>query len=183
MKKFLTITFSILLITIILTGCDKKVDDTDIDEDNEIEDSARKFTGEINTSWDEVEDDYDNIELEAKREVSNMNNVTTNDIKELTNTIQTKYASVKNGITDDNENDAKELYKVSIKLQEIAKKDGTRVDHEITTLAENAEALVKHYYGKADKDFDNVKEDFESGLENIKDYAEDKWQEFVDLLK
>ena len=77
MKKFLTITFSILLITIILTGCDKKVDDTDIDEDNEIEDSVRGFTGEINTSWDEVETDYDNIELEAKREVADMDNITT----------------------------------------------------------------------------------------------------------
>ena len=183
MKKFLTITFSILLITILLTGCNKKVDDTDIDEDNKIENSVRGFTGEINTSWDEVEEDYDNIELEAKREVADMNNITTNDIRELTNIIQTKYATVKNGITADNENDAKELYKASIKLQEIAKKDGTRVNHEITTLAENAEALVKHYYGKADKDFNSVKDDFESGLENIKDYAEDKWQEFVDLLK
>lgn len=181
MKKFLGLTISILLTTIILTGCDNKVDDTDIDEDN-VTDSAEGFTGEINTSWDEVEDEYDEIELEAKREVSDMDNVTTDDVKTLANTIQTKYATVKNGITADNEADAKDLYKASIKLQEIAKKDGERVDHELTTLALNGEAMVKQFYGEAEEDFDDLKEDFENGIDSIKDYAEDKWQEFVDLL-
>ena len=36
------------------------------------------------------------------------------------------------------------------------------------------------YYGH---NFDDLKEDFENGLESIKDYTEDKWQDFMDLLK
>ena len=101
----------------------------------------------------------------------------------LLNTIQTKYTTIRNGITADNESDAKELYKASIKLQEIANKDGVRVNHEVTRLAENGEAMVKQFYGEAEDDFDDLKEDFENGLESIKNYTEDKWQEFMDLLK
>lgn len=183
MKKFLTITFSLLVSFVMLTGCNNKVDDTDIDDDDEIEESTQGFDGDINTSWDEVSDDYNAIELEAREEVRNNNNITVDDVKTLANTIQTKYTTVRNGITPDNEDDAKELYRASIKLQEIAKKDGTRVEHEVTHLALNGEAMVKQFYGEAEDDFDDLKEDFENGLESIKDYTEDKWQDFMDLLK
>ena len=183
MKKFLTITFSLLVVFVILTGCNNKVDDTDIDDDDEIEESTQGFDGDIDTSWDEVSDDYNAIELEAREEVRNNDNITADDVRTLANTIQTKYTTVRNGITSDNEDDAKELYRASIKLQEIAKKDGTRVEHEVTHLAENGEAMVKQFYGEAEDDFDNLKEDFENGLESIKGYTEDKWQEFMDLLK
>ena len=179
MKKFLTVALSIFLLTITLTGCGNKVDDTDINDDN----TVKRFRGNINTSWDEVEDDYNAIELEAREEVRNNKNITTDDIRNLTNTIQTKYQIIRNGITDDNEDDAKELYRSSIKLQEIAKKDDKRVQHEVTTLAENAEAMVKQFYGEAEDDFDDLKEDFENGIDNIKNYTIDKWQEFMDLLK
>ena len=183
MKKFLTITFSLLVVFVILTGCNNKVDDTDIDEDDEIEESTQGFDGDIDTSWDEVSDDYNAIELEAREEVRNNDNITADDVKTLANTIDTKYRTIRNGITPDNEDDAKELYRASIKLQEIAKKDGTRVEHEVTHLALNGEAMVKQFYGEAEDNFDDLKEDFENGLKSIKDYTEDKWQEFMDLLK
>ena len=183
MKKFLTITFSILFTIILLTGCGNKVDDTDIDNDEEIEESTQGFDGNIDTSWDEVSDDYNAIELKAREEIRNNDSITADDVRSLANTIQTKYTTIRNGITSDNESDAKELYKASIKLQEIAKKDGVRVNHEVTRLAENGEAMVKQLYGEAEENFDNLKEDFENGLESIKDYTQDKWQDFMDLLK
>jgi len=183
MKKILTITFSILISLVLLTGCNNKVDDTDINDEEKQNESIQGFDGNINTSWDEVSDDYNAIELEAREEVRNNNNITTDDVKTLTNTIDTKYTTIRNGITSDNEDDAKELYRASIKLQEIAKKNGTRVDHEVTTLAENGEAMVKHFYGEAENSFDDLKNDFENGLESIKNYTEDKWQDFMDLLK
>lgn len=183
MKKFLTITFSMLFTIILLTGCGNKVDDTDIDNEDEIEESIQGFDGDIDTSWDEVSDDYNAIELEAREEIRNNDNITADDVRTLINTIDTKYTTIRNGITSDNENDAKELYRASIKLQEIAKKDGTRVEHEVTTLALNGEAMVKQFYGEAEDNFDDLKEDFENGLESIKGYTQDKWQEFMDLLK
>lgn len=184
MKKFFILTISFLAVTLILTGCGKgKVNDTDIDDDMQMNDSVEGFDGKINTSWDEVEDDYNALEIEAKREADEMDDVTSTDVKELTDTIRSKYQSVKNGITDENEEDAKELYKSAIKLREIAKKDGNRVDHEITTMSENAIELVKHYYGETNRNFNDVVDEFENTLDNIKDYTEDKWNEFLDLIK
>lgn len=184
MKKFFIITISFLTITLVLSGCGKdKVNDTDIDDDKKMNNSVEGFNGEINSSWSEVEDEYNAIEIEAKREVDEMDNITKNDIKELTDTIRIKYQVVKNGINENNKEDAKELYKASIKLQEIAKKDGNRVNHEITTLAENGEALVKHYYGEANRNYSDVLDEFKNVLDNIKDYTDEKWNEFLDLIK
>lgn len=184
MKKFVKLTISLIVITVILSGCGKdKVNDTDINQNKRNSNSVEGFDGNINTSWDEVNDEYNAIEIEAKREIDSLDNITADDIKNLTNTIRNKYEIVKNGITDENEEDAKELYKASIKLQELLKKDGTPVEHEITHLAENAEELVKHYYGEADRNFNDVVNDFENGLDNIKDYTIDKWNELLDLLK
>ena len=184
MKKFFIITISFLTITLVLSGCgNNKVNDTDIDDERQMNNSVEGFNGEINSSWAEVEDEYNALEIEAKREVDEMDDITKNDIKELTDTIRTKYEVVKNGINENNKEDAKELYKASIKLQEIAKKDGTRVNHEITTLAENGEALIKHYYGEADRNYSDVLDEFKDVLDNIKDYTDEKWNEFLDLIK
>lgn len=179
MKKILTLSFSFIIMLLLITGCNnKKVDDTDINENT----SYEMFSGNINKSWDEVKNDYNNVELEAKREINSLNTVTIDDLKEIENTIETKYQNLKNGITEDNEDDAKELYKAAIKIQELAKRNNNNKNHELIDLSNNAKSLIKHYYGEADDDFSNVKNSFEAGIENIKNYTEDKWQEFLNLI-
>ena len=137
----------------------------------------------LDKSWDEVKDDYEAIELEAKREISQMNDIEVNDIKSLENTIEEKYKNIKNGINEDNEEDAKDLYKSAIKIEEISKRNNKNINHELVTLSQDSKSLIKHYYGEAEDDFTNVKNSFELRIENIKNYTEDKWQEFLDLLK
>lgn len=184
MKKFLSLTFSVLVITLLLSGCGKdKVNDTDIDDNRTMNNSIEGFSGNIDTSWDEVEDEYNAVEIEAKREVDEMDDITASDVKALTDTVRTKYQNLKNGINENNKEDAKELYKSAIKLKEIAKKDGKRVDHDVATMAEDGIELVKQYYGEANRNFDDVVDEFENVLYNIKDYTEEKWNDFLDLIK
>lgn len=38
--------------------------------------------------------------------------------------------------------------------------------------------LMMHYYGNGDDDYDGAVDDVEQGLENIKGYTEDKWNDF-----
>lgn len=190
MKKFIILSITFIFTILFVTGCnynkvnDTNIDDTninnaDIDEDNNYE----MFNGSIDKSWDEVKDDYEAIELEAKREVGKMNDITLDDIKSLENTIEQKYQNIKNGINDETEDDAKELYKAAIKIEEISKRNNKNVNHELITLSQDSKSLIKHYYGEANDDFTNVKNSFESGIENIKNYTEDKWQEFLDIIK
>lgn len=183
MKKIFTLSFAFLTVILLSSGCmNKNVDSTDIDEtknENEVE----MFDGEINTFWNDAKSDYDEIELEAKRETEQIKDVTTDDIKSLEKTIETNYKKIKNGITKENEQEAKELYKAATKIELLAQKDGVSIDHELVTLSRNAKSLVRHYYGEADKDFSTVKNDFEQGIENVKNYTEDKWQDFVNMIR
>ncbi len=185
MKKIFTISFVLIITLFITSGCNnKKVKDTDIDDTSMDEiTNYEMFNGNIDKSWDEVKDDYEAIELEAKREISQMNDIEVNDIKSLENTIEEKYKNIKNGINEDNEEDAKDLYKSAIKIEEISKRNNKNINHELVTLSQDSKSLIKHYYGEAEDDFTNVKNSFEAGIENIKNYTEDKWQEFLDLLK
>lgn len=178
MKKFLTLSLTFLIVAILAVGCTNK----DTDEDN-INNDIETFEGNIYKSWNDVKADYDKIDAEVKEEVESQDEVTKAEVQDLVNTIETKYDKIKDGITEDNEDDAKELYRAAQKILEIAKVDGQKVDHEIVTLSENAKALVKHYYGEADDDFSTVKENFTSGIEKIKNYTEDEWQKFLDLFK
>ena len=179
MKKIITLSFLFIFMLFITTGCNNnKVDDTDIDEPNEYE----IFNGNIDKSWDEVKDEYDSIELEAKREMNNKNNITIDEIKELENTIYEKYQNLKNGINTDNEKDAKELYKAASKIEEIPNINNKNISHEVITLSYNAKSLIKHYYGEGNEDFSNIKNSFEEGINNIKNYTDEKWQEFLDLI-
>ena len=183
MKKIITLSVLFMTIITLLSGCmNKNVDSTDINE-NETNNEVEMFNGEINTFWNDVKDDYDQIELEAQREIESMDNIKTDDIKNLEKIIETNYKKLKNGINKDNEEDAKELYKAATKIEILSKKNNNNINHELVTLSKNAKKLVKHYYGEADTDFSTVKNDFEQGIENIKNYTEDKWEEFVNMIK
>lgn len=179
MKKFLTIAI-VLSILFISSGCmNKKVDDTDINDNDEVE----MFDGEINIFWNDVKNDYEKIEVESEREAENMDNVDYKYIKNLENNIETNYAEIKDGIDNNNEESAKEIYKSASLIEQLNKKDNVNINDELLTLSNNSKKLVKHYYGEADEDFTTVKNNFEKGIENIKNYTEDKWQEFVDMIK
>ena len=182
MKKFLTLSLTFLIVAILAVGCTNK-DTNDDNIEDDINNDVETFEGNIYRSWNEVKADYDSIDAEVKEEVESQDKVTKAEVQDLVNTIETKYDKIKDGITEDSEDDAKELYRAAQKILEIAKVDGQKVDHEIVTLSENAKALVKHYYGEADDDFSTVKENFTSGIDKIKNYTEDEWQKFLDLFK
>ena len=172
MKKFLTLSCAFLIIAVIAVGCNNKKTNTEIDNTDNT----------FNTTWDKVKKDYEEIENEAKNEIKDDKNITKEEIQSLVNTIETKYDSLKNGINKDNENDAKELYKAASKIEEISKVDGKKVDHEIVTLSENAKKFVKHYYGE-ENDIDKITNDLTTAINNVKNYTDEKWQEFLDLFK
>ena len=183
MKKIFTLSVLFVSIILLTSGCmDKKVDSTDIAE-NEKNNEVELFDGDITTFWNDVKSDYDEIELEAQREVENMENIETDDIKKLEKTIENNYKKLKNGINDENEKDAKELYKAASKIEILSKKDGISVKHELVNLSKDSKKLVRHYYGEADEDYSTVKNRFEQVIDNIKDYTEDKWQEFINMIR
>ena len=49
---------------------------------------------------------------------------------------------------------------------------------QVLELVKSMKTLMMHYYGNGDGDYDGAVDDVEQGLENIKGYTEDKWNDF-----
>ena len=109
------------------------------------------------------------------------NNFKGDDIQELTKTIQEGYDKIKGGVTQDNQEEAKKIYEAASRLQYIEENTDKKLTEEqkqVLELGKSMKTLMMHYYGNGDGDYDGAVDDVEQGLENIKGYTEDKWNDF-----
>lgn len=168
MKKIIIYLF-IILSPFTLTGC-RKVDE-----------SANNFKGDIEIAWDDVKDDFSGIDQNIKKDSSYVSNITGEDIQELTKTIQEGYDKIKEGVTQDNQEEAKKVYEAASRLQYIEEntdKKLTDKQKQVLEIGKSMKTLIMHYYGNGDGNYDGAVDDVEQGLQNIKDYTEDSWNDF-----
>lgn len=145
--------------------------------------SVKGFSGTINKKWDSVENDYTDIEKEAKEEIDGMKSFSKEEAEKLVNEIDSGLKELKDGISDNNEMTAKKVYKDAHKLELLANKGDTDVTREFKNVAKNTKALIKQYYGVADDDYDTVSEALTDGLTKIRNFSDDMWNAFIELFK
>lgn len=188
MKKVLSLIFSALILITALAGCgeekkEEKKTDPGTSIDDRASDTVRGFGGKISKKWDDVRKDYTSLENDAEAEVGAMNTVSRADVENIVKEMKSDLRDLEDGINDDNEEKAKEVYKDAHKLQIMAKKGDVEAAKEFEDLARNSKALVKQYYGVADDDYDTVKESVDKGINKIENFTDDIWNAFVDLFK
>lgn len=168
MKKIIIYLF-LMIFAFTLTGC-RRADET-----------ANNFKGDIEIAWDDVKDDFNDIDQNIKKDTTYVSNIKGEDIQELTKTIQEGYDKIKGGVTQDNQEEAKKVYEAASRLQYIEEntdKKLTDKQKQVLELGKSMKTLMMHYYGNGDGDYDGAVDDVEQGLENIKGYTEDKWNDF-----
>lgn len=168
MKKLIIYLF-LMIFAFTLTGC-RQVDKT-----------ANNFKGDIEIAWDDVKDDFNDIDQNIKKDTTYVSNIKGDDIQELTKTIQEGYDKIKGGVTQDNQEEAKKIYEAASRLQYIEENTDKKLTEEqkqVLELGKSMKTLMMHYYGNGDDDYDGAVDDVEQGLENIKGYTEDKWNDF-----
>lgn len=123
--------------------------------------AVKGFGGAIKYAWSDVADEFNKIDNDASPD-----SATKDDIRGLVATISDNYDKVKNGVDDNNKDAAKKMYEAAHRLEVIGK--GKTADENLSKLGSDAKAMVKHYYGEGNEDFDKVSERFESELETAK---------------
>lgn len=123
--------------------------------------AVKGFGGAIKYAWSDVADEFNKIDNDASPD-----SATKDDIRGLVATISDNYDKVKNGVDDNNKDAAKKMYEAGHRLEAIGK--GKTADENLSKLGSDAKAMVKHYYGEGNEDFDKVSERFESELETAK---------------
>ena len=162
MKRHIITLILLITCTFTLTGCRNQTTDSGFKENVEI-------------AWDDVKDDFDQIDQDVENDTSKQ------DVKALTQTILDGYDKIKEGITQDNQEEAKKIYEAASRLQYIEENTDKKLTEEqkqVLELGKSMKTLMMHYYGNGDGDYDGAVDDVEQGLENIKGYTEDKWNDF-----
>lgn len=177
MKKYLKTLFLISLCCVTLTGCSRNRTN---DNENDTSGNNGQFGGDIAIMWDDVKDDFDKINDDVENNTDYLNSLTKDDITSLTTTIQNGYEKIKNGVTEDNQEEAKKVYEAAAKLEYLAKKGKDKLtdeEKEVLELGEKTKALMMHYYGNGEGNYNDAVDDVESAFDRVKNFTDDKWEE------
>lgn len=170
MKKILQTFFLLSLCMVALTGCSQLKDD--------VEETADEFTGDVKILWNDVKDEFDQIEDSVENNEDYMTNLTKEDIVSLTTTIKEGYEKIKDGVTEDNHEEAKKVYEAASKLEYIKNNANEKWDDDeekILELGEKTKELLKHYYGQKDGNYAEAKEDVEERLNKLESFSDEQW--------
>lgn len=125
--------------------------------------AVKGFGGAIKYAWSDVADEFGKVENDTS---FNPDSVSKDDIRGLVSTISDNYDKVKNGVYDNNKDAAKKMYEAGHRLEAIGK--GKTADENLSKLGSDTKAMVKHYFGEGNEDFDKVSKRFEGELETAK---------------
>ena len=122
------------------------------------------FKGNVEIAWDDVKDDFDQIDQDVENDTSKQ------DVKALTQTILDGYDKIKEGITQDNQEKNTD--------QKLSSEE-----KEILELGKKTKTLMMHYYGNGEGIFQDAVDDVENGIDRVKNFTEEKWNDFKDKLE
>ena len=134
----------------------------------------------VEIAWDDVKDDFDQIDQDVA------NNTSKQDVKALTQTILDGYDKIKEGITQDNQEEAKKVYEAASRLEYIEKNTDQKLsseEKEILELGKKTKTLMMYYYGNGEGVFQDAVDDVENGIDRVKSFTEEKWNDFKDKLE
>lgn len=167
MKRYIMTLILLITCTFTLTGCSEQTTDSGFKENVEI-------------AWDDVKDDFDQIDQDVENDTSKQ------DVKALTQTILDGYDKIKEGITQDNQEEAKKVYEAASRLEYIEKNTDQKLsseEKEILELGKKTKTLMMYYYGNGEGVFQDAVDDVENGIDRVKNFTEEKWNDFKDKLE
>ncbi len=165
MKKGLYLLIAVVAMLFMVTGCGENTKEA------------------LSKDWEEVKEEYAVIEKEAEEELAEVEEVSQEKVEELVKTVEEKYAEVKDGITKENEEVAKELYKAAHQLELLAERSEEAHETDAVKLGSDVKDFVQKHYGDAEQEIEKLKEDIEGGVKTIKDFTEKEWNDFLNLFK
>ena len=167
MKRYIITLIILITCTFTLTGCRNQTTDSG-------------FKGNVEIAWDDVKDDFDQIDQDVENDTSKQ------DVKALTQTILDGYDKIKEGITQDNQEEAKKVYEAASRLEYIEKNTDQKLSNEekeILELGKKTKTLMMYYYGNGEGVFQDAVDDVENGIDRVKNFTEEKWNDFKDKLE
>lgn len=185
-----------------LSGAVKKlcvaVYDGKKDEFNEIKQNILEQIDEIQTwakdqwetvekkarlSWDSVVEQIETVEQNAKDSLTSLSKLAEAELDQYKHTIIDNYELIKDGITEETNDIAKQMYEAAIKLEAYTKKISNEESEKVKEFAKHAQSFIKQCYGKALDEEEALVQDFADDVASAKKWTQSTWNEITKDLK
>lgn len=133
--------------------------------------------------WSDIESKINDIENNAKENINNFNEVTEYELDELKHLIIDNYELIKDGITEDTNQIAQNMYDAAVKLDIYVSEINNQEFDKIKTFAQHALSYVKSCYGKILDDSEKLQESFKNDVDNARKWTQSTWNQFTIELK
>lgn len=148
MKKYILI---LIAISIILTGCSKKL------------------------TWQDVESSYNDIVNYCLKETSNIEEITKQDYTKLLTQLNEYIDSVKYSQDEENQDLLKKTYETAQYISAFASMFDGNCAQQLISLAGNAKDLVMAEYGGDSDQFAKLKESIKASINEISTWSDEQW--------
>lgn len=133
--------------------------------------------------WPDIESKINDIENNAKENINNFNEVTEYELDELKHLIIDNYELIKDGITEDTNQIAQNIYDAAVKLDIYVSEINNQEFDKIKTFAQHTLSYVKSCYGKVLDDSEKLQENFKNDVDNARKWTQSTWNQFTIELR
>lgn len=133
--------------------------------------------------WDNVAEQIEKISDDINNKLTDFNELTENELDELKHVIIDNYELIKNGINEDTDKIAQEIYEAASKLEAYVGNLTHEQADKVRNFAKNAKSYVKQCYGKVLDESEQLKNDFDNDVENAKKWTLSTWNQIVTQLR
>lgn len=134
-------------------------------------------------TWEEVENQISDIESSAKKDLTDLLQLTEYELDDLKHTIIDNYDLIKDGISESEKDIANQMYEAAVKLEAYTKKINNEQSKKVKAFAKNTQTFIKKCYNKVLTDEETLEQDFGIDIENAKKWTQSTWNEITKDLK
>lgn len=133
--------------------------------------------------WDDVEEEFNQVEEDAEASMIAFNKLAEYDLEELKHTIIDNYQLIKDGVTEDTNEIAKQMYSAALQLKEYTRKIYSEDADKVYEFAKHTISYIQEAYGKVLQDDEKLTQSFEIDVDNATKWTQSTWNEITKELK
>ena len=125
--------------------------------------------------WNDVKDEIETVEQEAENNLVNIGELAEYQLDELKHIIIDNYQVIANGVTEDTDAIAKEMYAAAVQLEEYADKAKCEEAEKVEEFAEHTKTYIEQCYGKVLESSEMLQESFDNDIASAKKWTQSTW--------
>lgn len=133
--------------------------------------------------WNNVSSQIEELETKTKESITSLSEVSETQLEELKHTIIDNYELIKDGVTEDTNKIAQDIYEAAVKLAQYTKRIYSDEADTVYYFALDAKSYVKQCYGKVLEEDEAFKQNFEDDITAAKKWTQSTWNQITKEIK